>query len=204
MDKQTHQQLKKEVEELRQLPGKQRGEHIKYSIDFVRKKEGEEAIEKIKNTLKEMDFDIGDVYKFSDTKWIPETITHIFIVAAARIFKWSEEDVFEMGKNLATRSTIFKIFMQYFTSVDKTVKQGVKRWKNNFTRGQLEVKELDKKNKKGTFVLRDFQTHPLICTLFQGFFKKILEIVTGNKKVEVKESKCMSDGYKYHEFPFKW
>lgn len=204
MDKQTYNTLKKEVEWLKKLPGRQRGEHIKYYVNYVKKNHGEKGLKKVKDTLKEMDFDIGDVERLTDTKWISEAIPHTFFVASARIFGWSEEEIFNMGKAVVLESTITKIFVKYFSSIRKTMERGVKQWNKNFTRGKLELKNLNENKKEGSFILKDFQTHPLACVHFEGFFTRILKIATGSDKAKVEEVKCMSQGDEYHEFYFKW
>lgn len=204
MNQKNYNKLKQEVEELRDLPGKQRGEHIKYFVRYIKEKKGEAGLKKIKKTLKEMDFDIGDVEQLRNTEWIPESIPHIFFAAAIRVFDWGEKEAYEMGETSMPRSSITKMFLKYFTSVEKTLKKGVKQWNNHFTRGSLEIKELDKKNKKGVLLLKDFRTHPLACAHFRGFFTRILEIITGSGQVEFRETKCMNQGDEYHEFHFQW
>lgn len=59
MDKQTYNTLKKEVDKLRKFPGKQRGEHIKFMVNYVEDKEGKEGLNELLDTLKDMDFDLG-------------------------------------------------------------------------------------------------------------------------------------------------
>ncbi len=204
MHPKKYNQLKQEVEQLKKLPGQQRGESIKNYIDHVREQEGEEGLEKVKKTLKEMGFEMDNVEELRDMKWIPETYAHIFFVASARIFDWREKEVFELGKSMATLSSVSKIFVKFFLSTEKTLKEGVKNWNQNFSRGSLELKDFDKKKRKGSLVLKDFDTHPLACIHFQGFFSKMLELITGSKKIKIKEVKCMSQGDEYHEYRFEY
>lgn len=204
IDKQTFDELQKELEELKKLPGKQRGEHLKYIIDYIKSEKGEEGLQKIENTLQRADFDIGEVDKIRDTQWVSESIARAFLVAATRIFEWDEKKVFEIGRQAMIQSSVVKIFLNFFLSPEKTIRKGIKQWRNHFSRGELELKTLDKDNKKGVLVLKDFPTHHLDCVFFQGFFKQMLEVMTGSNHVDIQETKCMNRGDDYHEFSFQW
>jgi len=204
MDKKTYNKLEQEIKELKKYSDRQRGEHIKYYVNYIRENYGEKGLKKVKDTLKEMGVEIGNVEELSDTKWVSRTIPHAFFVASVRIFDWSEKEIFELGKKIAIQSTIIKIFIKYFPSIKNTLEQGVKGWNHNFTRGKLELKEFNKKERKGKLVLKDFPTNSLACIHYQGFFARILELMTGSDNVKIKETKCMSNGAPYHEFPFEW
>ncbi len=205
MDQKTKEKLKKEIEELKKLPGEQRGEHIKYYIDHVKKQEGEKGFNRLKKFLKEeVDFDISDAKEKADMEMIPETYAHVFFVAAARFFNWSEKEIFELGKTISSVSPTMKIFIRHFLSFEKTAKESVKVWNKNFTRGKMELKSFDEKNRKFVMALKNFKTHPFACIHFQGAIAKMTEIATGSDQVKIKEVKCMSRGDDHHEYHVEW
>lgn len=204
IDKQTFDKLQKEIEELRELPGQQRGEHVKYYVNYVKENYGEEGLKKVTDTLKELDVDIGDVEEFADTEWVSETLAHIFFVTSARVLGWSEKEIYEIGREIAPQSTITKVFLRYFPSIKKTLQRGVKQWNNNFTRGELSVEEFDSKNKKGILVLRNFKSHYFAYIHFQGFFSRILELITGSDKVKISEPECINEAKGDWQWEFSW
>ena len=204
MDNETYTTLKKEVQKLKKLPGQQRGEHIKYMVDYVRKEKGEEGLNRLLETLKKLDFDIGDVKELGHTEWIPESIPHVFLVAAARVFGWDKKEIFKMGRSVIPYSTTIKVYIKYFSSIKKTLKRAIDKWNKDFSRGKLELKEFDKKNGKAVLTLSDFDTHPLVCDFLRGDFTGIITLITGSKNARVKETKCMSRGYNHHEFVLEW
>lgn len=204
MNQQKFKKLKREVDELRDLPGKQRAEHIKYYIKYVREKYGEKDLKKVMDALEKLNFNLGDVEKYRDTEWVSETLPHIFFVTAARVLDWSKKEIYDMGRDLVPKSTITKIFLKYFSTLDKTIEKGVKQWNNNFTRGELHVEDLDKEKREGKFVLRGFKSHYLAYVHFQGFFSRILEIMTGSGKVKVDPPKCINKENNDWEWKFYW
>ncbi len=205
MDQKTKEKLKKEIKELKKLPGEQRGEHIKYYIDYVRKQEGEKGLDKLGKFLKkEAGFALSDLEKKADMEMIPEIYPQIFFVAAARFFNWSEKEIFKLGSNIVSISPTIKIFVKYFITLEKTAKEAMKTWNKSFTRGQMELKSFDGKNRKAKVVLKNFEAHPLTCIQFRGALSRMVENASGSNQVKIKEVKCMSQGDDHHEFHIEW
>ncbi len=205
MDQKTKEKLKKEIKELKKLPGEQRGEHIKYYIDYVKKQEGEKGFKELKRFLKkEMDFDISGVEEKANMEMIPEIYPQIFFVAAARFFNWSEKEIFELGKAASSVSATIRVFIKHFLSMEKTAREGVGKWNRNFTRGKMELKDFDKENRNLTIALKDFEAHPFLCINLQGGIAKMVELASGSDQVKIKEVKCMNQGDDHHEFYIEW
>jgi len=196
--------LKKEIEELKKLPGKERGVDIKYLVKDLIEREGKEGFEKVKAELKRLGYNLPDIEKIIDTEWIPVSLVNIFFVACVKLFNWQEEDIIEIGKNVwSFSSTLKRFFIKYFLSPEKTLKMGARNWRKFYSFGEVEV-EYDEKKKMTVFRFKNWKTHPFTCLYFQGVFSKLVEMTTGSKRVTAKETKCMFRGDPYHEYVFKW
>lgn len=204
MKKQELDKLKQEINRYKHILGKQRAEHVKYYINYVRENYGEEGVKKVMDAIEKMGFDIGDVNQHRDTEWVPESWAHIFFITAAHIFDWDDQEVYDIGRYVMPRSIVTRVFLKYFSTLEKTLKKGVGQWNNNFTRGYLEVKDIDKKKREGKFVLRDFRDNPMAYTHFQGYFSRLLEIMTGSGKVKVEDPVCLNEEKGDWEWKFHW
>jgi len=196
--------LKKEIEELKKLPGKERGVDIKYLVKDLIERQGKEGFKKVKAELKRLEYQLPDVKKIDDMEWIPVSLVNIFFVACVKLFNWQEDDIIEMGKNVwAYSSTLKRFFIKHFFSLEKTFEMGVRNWRKFYTIGQCEI-DYDEKNKTVVMRLKNFKVHPFTCLYFQGVFSKLVEMTTGSKRVTAKETKCEFRGDSYHEFVFNW
>ncbi len=206
MDDQSYQKLSEEIEELKEHTGKQRGEPIKYFVKYVKEKEGEEKFAELEKLLKKMGVDISNVGDLTNTELIPEHVPQAFIVAAARLFNWTEEDVFEMARSAVPLSLHLKVFIKYFASIEKGVKATGKFWRREYTRGYLEAEKFKKKGKHGEIVLslNDFKNHPLIYAFIRGFISHEVQLITGADKVEVKGERKPDKGKERYKIYVKW
>lgn len=195
----------KEIIELEKLQGKERGADIKYLIDCIMKKEGENGLKELKIELAEnYNFFLPDLNKITDVEWISESIPHIFLVASVRFFNWTEKDVYQMGKNAVFYSRTIKMFVKYFASIKQTIKKAADSWNEYYTEGTLTMTNFDKEKREAILELRDFKTHPLTCVYVSGVIAKILELVTAEKSSKVEEIKCVFRGDDHHAFKLTW
>ncbi|MFH1427560.1 MAG: hypothetical protein ABIG60_03460 [Patescibacteria group bacterium] len=195
--------LKKEIEELQKNdPGKERGEDIKYLVNYVLQKKGNDGLKKVIAELKKFNYQLPDLAKIDDMDWIPTSIVNIFFIASIKQFNWQEKDIMEMGKNALSFKSITKFYVKYFSTVVKTFKISAKDWRKHYSFGSFEVAV----SKKNSIILRlkDFNIHPLQCIYMVGLFKKVVEMASGSKEVIGKETKCIFRGDSYHEFKYTW
>lgn len=204
MNQEKINKIKQEINQYKHLMDKQRAEHVKYYINYVRENYGEKGVEKVMDTIEKMGFDIDDPKQHRDTEWVPESWAHIFFITAARIFDWYNREIYNIGRYIMPRSIITRVFLKYFSAAEKTLKKGVEQWNNNFTRGKLEVKDIDKKKRKGKFVLKNFKNNPMAYVHFQGFFSRLLETITGSDKVKVEDPVCLDEENGEWEWKFHW
>ncbi|MFH1822909.1 MAG: hypothetical protein ABH830_04380 [Patescibacteria group bacterium] len=195
--------LKKEIEELQKNdPGKERGEDIKYLVNYVLRKKGSDGLKRVKAELEKLNYQMPDVAKIDDMDWIPTSLVNIFFLASIKQFNWQEKDIIEMGRNALSFKSLTKFFIKYFSTVEKTFRISAKDWRKHYDFGSFEVGE----SKKKSICLRviDFNIHPLTCIYLLGLFGKVVEMASGSKEVIGKETKCMFRGNSFHEFKFTW
>ncbi len=205
MNEENKKLFDKEIVELEQLKGEERGVDIKYLVECVIRKEGEDGLKELKIELAEKyDFFLPDLNKIKDVEWISEVIPHIFLIASIRFFGWSEEDIYQMGKGAVSYSRTIKMFVKYFASIKQTIQRAANSWNEYYTEGTMSMTSFDKEKKEAILELRDFKTHPLVCVYISGVIAKILELVTAEKGSRVEEVRCVFKGDDHHAFRLIW
>ncbi|MCD4694589.1 hypothetical protein K8R62_04505, partial [bacterium] len=144
-----------------------------------------------------------DMEKLGSMEWAPRFLPRIFLIGAIYFFNWTEEEVFDMGKNLMIYSKPIKIFVKWFSSAKSTITKMAKDWNKYYAQGSVNIKEFNENKKYSILEIKDFNIHPITIMYYEGIFTKVLEISTGSKKVKVKEIEN-KDGHKYHKFKAKW
>jgi hypothetical protein len=119
------------------------------------------------------------------------------------MFDFHEKEIEQFGAFVVNFSLFLKIFMKYFGSISLLAKQGVNMWREHFTVGDLEISEFSEEKKDIVVRLKNFQIHPVYCTIFKGYFSKIVQM-TINKPTICQETKCSFRGDQYHEFLVTW
>jgi len=195
--------LKKEIEELKKLSGKERGQDIKYLINYTQEKYGNEGIKNIKQVLINNNYTLPDIDEINNIEWIDESIPTIYMLAMVKVFNLKERDLFEMGKNVIKVNNAIRLFIQFFITTETTVKKACKKWNKYYSNGEFKVIEYNKKKKECILGLYNFKKHPITCIYLMGVISKLLEMSLG-KKITAKETKCMFEGDPYHEFVFNW
>jgi|SRR6056297_1070614 len=204
MDKQTLENLEKEVENLSKDSGQTRVESLWHLENIVLKKQGEEGLKELKKILEKLKIDYQSYRDKGNTQWMPTRTAIAIWLAATRLFGWTKEEIYEMGKISVSYSPAAKIFLKYFLSLKRTLNHSVDKWGKIYTQGSLEIKELDLKKQNGVITLKNFPTHPIQCAFIKGMLAKVIELSTSSKKVKVTETKCQTRGDNYHEFNFTW
>ena len=197
--------LGQEIKKLqREDPGEERGEDVKNVINYVIKKEGESGLAELYKELAKCGYKIPDIEKINAIDWIPSSLPTIVMLTSAKIFNWSEEDIINEGKTVASFSLFLKTFIKYFVSPKRTFEIAAKNWHKHFTFGRMEVADYDSSNKRLVIRLHHFKKHPITCIYLGGFCSKIVSVATGNSDVKIRETKCEFKGDPYHEYVFEW
>jgi len=196
--------LKKEVDKLLKMKGKERGADYKYLVDYIIMKEGESGFGKIKKELEKINYKLPDDKKIDDMDWLPINLTNIFLLTAVKIFNWQKEDIIDIGKGVAPSSPLVKFFIRHFLSPQKTIKKATENaWSKHYSKGKIEMTKFDKDKKEIILKITGMDWHPFTCIYHIGSLTGVAEFILG-KKVRGEEIKCIYKGDKYHEFRFNW
>jgi len=197
------QELTKEtIEKLLSIKGETRGVALKTDEKFILREKGEEGLKMVEDELVK----IGHPIKYSEINsmdFYPISLRILSILVIQKVFYFDEKKIKEMGAAAPKVSMMIKLFMQYFLSLKKTFEQVSKMWRKHYTAGEVEVGELDEKNKKIIIMLKNADFHPIFCIYLNGYFLSILEMIVKASGL-CQETKCSFKGDKYHEFYLKW
>jgi len=195
---------KEEADRIMKIKGNVRGSILKGHFLYIEELKGKEGIELLKNKLKEIGYPVNpEDLNFS--KWYPEALSCLIILAAVDVFNWEEKDVFEMAYQSAKYSIVVKLLMRYFLNIEKVFREVSSFWRKHFDFGEMKVIEFNLEKKFGIIRLYGYgKYHPLICVYHQGYFTKIAELALGKKTVKVEHPICLFNGYNYEEFKIIW
>jgi hypothetical protein len=193
---------KEEFERLINVPGEVRGMGIKAHADFVLKKEGQEALERLEKTIA----DLGYPIHYNDLKamdFYPLGLEVVTLVAIKRLFGYDDEKLQEMGGFGVKSSFLMRLFMKYFVSFERLVKEAPKMWKRGGAVGDFKVVDYDKDKRFLILRIENFKVHPIYCSIFKGYFLSALQMILKDKPT-CQETKCSFSGDEYHQFLLKW
>lgn len=194
---------KEKLKEIKQIRGEVTGDCLKNDLSFVLKKEGEEALKKIEEAMKEIGYPI-EYKKIKLTDLYPVAAPIALIIIIQKLFNYNDNQLEEMGRmESKISSSIIRLFMKFFISLDVAAKNAQRMWKEHYKFGKLSIPEHNHKEKYVILRLEDFKTHIFICQVLRGYFSGVLEMIVGEKVVS-EETKCIYRGDEYHEFIFKW
>ncbi len=192
--------LKKEIDEIKELTGEERGEDLKYLANYIEENE-ENGLERVKNRLKELDYETPDIEGIDGMSWIPVSLVNIFFVTCVEEFQWSKADIIRIGQGSIGFKYLTKLYIKYFSSAEKTLQKGAAGWHNHYSYGNLKIVEFEKK--KVILRLEDFKMHRFTLIYFVGVFSKVLEMTIGIK-IDLKDIKYSSIDEYSHEYIFEW
>lgn len=194
--------LEGKIKQLMELEGEVKGVAIKSELDFILNREGREALKKLEDKISGFGYDLKKE-KISDMKLYPLGLYGSIQLVVKELFNYQEKEFQEMGAFEAKMSLIMRLFMRYFVSLDVMANQVSKMWRTYFTTGELEVVEINKKERYIVADLKNFKIHKLQCNVLVGYFASVIQMVTGTKTT-CEETKCLFSGDGFHRFLVKW
>lgn len=195
---------KKEIEKIMKLPGKVKGVAFQADGAYVREKKGEEGLKLVEEKLKEWGHPIS-YGKIAAIIWYPISLRVLSVLAMKETFGWKDEDIIDLGDFSPKHNFTLRIIAKYFLSLKRSFKEASKYWRIHYSIGTIEPHELNEKEGYAIFRLRDFKIHPVLCTFYLGYFRRLCQFVLkGGEKAVTKETKCMFKGDPYHEFIITW
>lgn len=195
--------LKKEADELMKIKGNVRGAILYSHFQYIKLKKKEEGVKAVEKKLAELNYPL----KFNEIKildWYPEGLSHLILLVSKEIFNWNDSEIFEMGRTAPQYSLVVKVLMKYFLSIEEVFRQAPRSWKKHVDKGELETYEFNGKKQYVILRLKDYKFHPIGCIYKKGYFTRLAEYILPNKKIIVKETKCVHKGDSFCEFLVKW
>lgn len=194
---------KEEIKEIENIGGKVRGFSLREDLEFLKAKKGEDGLEKILQTMKELGYPL-EPEKIKNFDWYPWYQNILLIVLAQRVFNWGKEEFREWGLFSAQISFMAKLIMKFFVSIDRVLKGANDYWRRYFSEGKIEVEVFDKTQHLIILNLKDFPTHQLFCWELEGYFWQVASYVLPKENLRVEEIECPFSGQKDHKFKISW
>jgi predicted hydrocarbon binding protein len=191
------------AQKLMEIKGECRGITIKTDWDYIFRIKGREGVKKIEEKMAELGYPL----KYEEIKtmdFYPIGYDAISILLIKEIFNFTEKDLENMGREETKSSLFFRLLIRYLISLKTFAKEVPKTWKKHYSIGDLQVSEIDDKNKYAVLKLKNFSLHPEFCQILKGYFAETLKILTGASEVICKETKCTFKGDPEHEFYLTW
>ncbi len=173
-------------------------------LKVIEKEHGKEMVDKIEKEMK----DLGYGLDFSKLKMMDEVPTSFYIafnVVEKELLELDEEGMRDMGRKAAKLSFLLRFASQLLVSIRTLCDNADKAWKKYYKNsGEVHLLEMNEKEGKIVFEVRDFVGHPVHCRFLEGYFGQIVSFVTG-KEVDCKEESChFQEGDKTHRFILTW
>ena len=194
---------KEEADKLMKIKGNAKGAIFQAHAAYIRAEKGEAGIKKVEDGLE----NLGYPLRFEEIKpmeWYPEAHSVLTILVAKDAFNWNDNDISDMGNSAPKYSTIVKLLMRYFLSLERTFKESPKYWRKHFDFGKVETVKFSEKEKYLIVRVKDYAVHPIVCLFHAGFFKGLAHFVLKSEKINVEETKCIHRGDPYHEYVIRW
>jgi len=194
--------LKEEFDEMTKVKGELRGNGPKNIGEFIFKKEGERGLKKVEDIMEKLGYPI-EYKKIDPMEFKPLWLVTATLLAAKRLFNFSDDDFQKMGEADVKFSPIQRLFMKYFISLEVAAKEASKMWNKYHTEGKLELMEYNNKERRAILKLTNFGLNEYHCQYLVGYFRAVAQITTKGAAI-CEETKCFFRRDGYHEFIIKW
>ncbi|MBL7142435.1 MAG: hypothetical protein ISS83_02180 [Candidatus Pacebacteria bacterium] len=194
--------LKEKIDILMRIEGSMRGELLRDNLIYLKKREGERAVEKMEDRLRELGYPLmlGDIKSY---EWYKDPFCAVFMLVFREQFNWNNEDIVNLGRFSPRHSFVMKMAFKYLVSAKTAFWAAPKLWHKNVDYGEIEPHEINEANKYLIFRLKEYGLHPLVCLYIKGYFIGLFELI-GKKKVQAEETQCTFRGDPYHEYKISW
>ncbi len=192
------------IKKLLEIPGEVKGAVFKTDATFVIKEKGAEGLKQLEEELKR----VGCPIKYEEAKSVsfhPVGLRAISLLAMKKVFGFNNDKIKEIGRFATRVSLIVRLFVRYFSSTEKFLNERApKLWSSHWTKGILDMTDVNMKEKYAVARIRDFNLCPTFCYYLSGYFEGILSLTTGSDDVHSEEVKCTFRGDNYHEYLTRW
>jgi len=195
--------LEKTAKELLSFEGKVKGEVFNTHAEYIKQREGEEGLKKVEEKMAELQVPL-EFKKIRSLSWQKEGMSVLMLLVCKKIFGWTDDDIFEMGRFAPKVSFIVRVLARYFVSLDKVFQESPRYWRRHFDFGELEAAELNKDENYMIIRIKRGETHPVVCRFYAGYLKGFAQISIKGSDIGVEETKCTYKGDDYHEYKISW
>jgi hypothetical protein len=194
---------KMELDDLFKKTGQVRGVVFNTDAEYILDKKGEEGLKKVEEKTKEWGRPI-EYKKIRNMEWYPVGLRVVSLLAAQEAFGWQNKEIEDMGYAAPSHSFIVKLLMKYLLTLRQTYEKSPSYWTKHYDVGELKVPEYSEEKKHLVLHLSNFEIHPILCSYYLGYFRKIAELGAQQKIIGIEETKCPFKGDSYHEYVIKW
>ncbi len=200
MNEKTLQQI---ADELKNFQGNVKGEALRTTTEYVKRKHGDEGVKKLEEKLNELGVEIK-LDEINPSEMISEGINALSIITCREIFNWTENDTLELGRFSFKTSFLTKSIIRYFVSLKMAINGASRLWDTYYDFGELKITRFSEEEKIIIIRKDGYKTHPTICLQHKGYFLAGIELVLDKKNVTIEEVKCTHKGDDYDEYVLKW
>ncbi|MEX0933479.1 MAG: hypothetical protein WDZ74_01865 [Candidatus Paceibacterota bacterium] len=200
----TDEELKAELQKALDFKvGQVRGVSLKNdSLKSIEALGGVGALEKVQAKLTELGFDIN-VAHFDSYRWYPAGYEPAVYLVAAHLFGWRENDIENLGR-IATRGSEFIRVIMNFVSMKSTLRSAPEYWRKYYDFGELVPVGYFEDEPSIIFQIKGAHVHSVMEIFSKGYFRGVVELVTGSKNVSVTIHKSAAQGDEYTEYKISW
>ncbi len=190
------------IKQILRLKGEVRGAVFQTDKNYILMNYGEEGLKKLIGNAEALGIKLP-YEKTSSLEWHPAGLRILSLLFIKETFNLTDEKIVNMGYIAPKSSFVVKLLMKFFINLNSLVIKIPDYWREHWSVGSLEIIKYDEAGKILILGLKKFKIDPVFCLYETGFFRKMLEFTVGSG-VEVNETKCMSNGNKWHEFKITW
>jgi len=194
---------KNEIENLIKKPGQARGVVFVTDAKYILNRKGEDGLRLVEERTKEWGHFI-DYRNIRNMEWYPIGLRALSLLAVKEVFNWTDKHIEDMGYSAPSYSFIVKLLMKYFLTLKQTYEKSPAYWVKHYNVGRLKAPEYNEEGKYCVLQLRDFKIHPILCSYYKGYFRKIAELGARQKIISCEEVKCAFKGDGYDEYVIRW
>ncbi len=187
-----------EINRIKNLEGEVRGAVFKTDELYILKNKGQEGLDKVKECLSEFGVEI-EYNLIGKMSYYPINLRIFSLLAISKAFSYGKEEIKEMGRKAPRVSFVIKFFTQYFMSSEKTLERVDELWRKHYTKGKIEVGEINEDKGVAVFRIYGANFHPIFCDYLSGYFATVVSMVVG-KETSSREEKCTFNGDDCHQF----
>lgn len=195
---------KEEIQKIMAHKGEVKGEVFRTDMAYILREKGEKGLKEVEKKTEEWGYPI-DYENMVSLRWYSAGLRVLSILAIKETFNLTDEDIKKMGWGGPKYSFIVKVLLKYIISIEKVFKAANTYWAKHYSFGAIEPIEIDEKKKTLIVHLKGYKIHPIMCKYYEGYFPGIASFTIKNPEtMTCQETRCMFEGYPYHEYLMKW